>query len=171
MTSNNPIFREGGPLSVSHTSRYSMKNTPIQAEYSIAEFNTVYPRNNKDNVTMSRVKRTYLDVNNERSVPLVDNSRSKDLNTFRHDIGLTDRFISRENIPRNTYHIQSDVERDIRNTYHVSSTPYIKQSSGNIYTSTTPVNTSGLRTFPGDKQFLSPEINNRQALNNQVAYF
>tara|TARA_B100001175_G_C19416036_1_gene593709 strand:+ start:223 stop:729 length:507 start_codon:yes stop_codon:yes gene_type:complete len=160
---NIPPFEESGPLlSMFHSTRYSTNNIPLQVEHSLTESNTVYPRNDKTDVVMSNVNRTYFNEHNNRFLPVVENSRSKNLNTSTHDIGVTNRFIDRKLIQKNTYYIESDAQSNILDGSRMSSTPYTNQSYGTNYNSSSSVNTSGLKTFPAYRQRLDPEINSYQ---------
>tara|TARA_B100001175_G_scaffold130750_1_gene111086 strand:+ start:790 stop:1296 length:507 start_codon:yes stop_codon:yes gene_type:complete len=152
-------------ISVADSDRYI---NPPRINYSIKTLDTIAPRNNKSDVVMGNEKRTNSATHTSRPVPMVYKSRSKDLNTSTHDIGVTNRFIDRRSIQKNNYYIGSDIDVAIKDNYSIGSTPYTNQSEVNSYTS--HVNTTGLRSFPGNRTHLNSSINNHQARNNKISY-
>lgn len=166
MASTNTGYIDSGPLMMALPTRYSADNAPLNRTYSLTQSNTVYPRNNKSSVVMNNVNPTYSDEHSNRYLPIVDNTRSKDLNGSTHDIGITTRYIDRKLIKKNTYYIESDGQSNILDGSHMTSTPYTNQSYGKNYNSSSSVNTSGLKTFPAYRQRLNSNLNNQQQRMN-----
>ena len=105
-------------LTIEDSSRYLNKK-PTRVDYSIMNAGFNLNQNNKNDVEMANAPRTYPDVSYNMPIPLVNNSRNKNLNANLNDLGLNKRFLHQNDAPRNdAYFILWDNQGFVEDIYY-----------------------------------------------------
>lgn len=105
-------------LTIADSSRYLNKK-PALINYSIMQSGINLNQNNKNTVEMANAPRTYPDMSYNMPLPLVQNTRNKNLAVDLNEMGLNRRFLQQNDAPRNNaYFLLSDNQGFIEDTYY-----------------------------------------------------